>query len=168
MKTSIVALIISTAVFLLNACGGASGDATTGGSPSAPSTTSSTAPSSSIQVRDGVAYLPNESTPFTGVAVDENHVSQGGNPEVVKTHYEAGKLTRLYRYYPSGKLKVERWGAGLSQAGQPENRKMYWPNGQIYSDETITSGNGWSGSAYYDTNGKAVDKNAASWPPPGF
>ncbi len=82
-----------------------------------------------IQERDGLAYIPNETTPFTGVNIS-TYPNQQKKAEI---HYKDGKQEGLTTFwYENGQKQLE----GNYKDGKVEGLATLWDeNGQKQSDK---------------------------------
>lgn len=99
-----------------------------------------------IQDRNGIAYLPNESEPFTGTAV----ASYPSGQQQIVVSYENGKPSgTTSEWYANGQIKTEQ-----HLSGEDEGRIRDWhENGEVARDIKVLDGtfvgkNIWSVSEY--------------------
>jgi TonB family protein len=86
-----------------------------------------------VQDRSGLAYLPNESEPFTGKAVS----SYPSGQQKKVSFYEKGKPTGIsYEWHANGQLKTEQ-----HFSGEDEGRIRNWyENGEVARDIRVLDG----------------------------
>ena len=86
-----------------------------------------------VQDRSGLAYLPNESEPFTGKAVS----SYPSGQQKKVSSYEKGKLTGIsYEWYANGQLRTEQHFSGEDK-GRIRN---WYENGEVARDIRVLDG----------------------------
>ena len=114
-----------------------------------------------LQDRNGIAYLPNEEKPFTGV---ENRRYENGQKKYEAT-LKDGKLSGLIHWHPNGQKAME----AIFKDGKKEGLMTSWyENGQkhweaTYKDNKIVSAIVWkpNGEKCPDTN--VVDGNGIQY-----
>ena len=86
-----------------------------------------------IQDRNGIAYLPNESEPFTGTAV----ASYPSGQQQIVVSYENGKPSGISsEWYANGQMKTEQ-----HFSGEDEGRVRDWyENGEVARDIRVLDG----------------------------
>ena len=99
-----------------------------------------------VQDRNGIAYLPNDSEPFTGKAV----ASYPSGQQKIVVSYENGKPSgTTSEWYANGQIKTEQ-----HFSGEAEGRVRDWhQNGEVARDIKVLDGtfvgkNIWSVSEY--------------------
>ena len=104
-----------------------------------------------IQVRGGVAYLPNEDTAFTGLGVKKYDNGQ----TQAKTHYQDGKKDGLStEWYENGQKESEMNWTGGKEDGVWTS---WYSNGQMYEKTTYRDGKKEGPQTRWHDNGQKDD-----------